>query len=515
MERVVEPRNESLALPATPEAPSGAGRPGRVKTGRRIFAVRPRTGVRHFSIRSKVFVLLLAQSLLVVAAFSLLIAWAFSRGFAQYMTHYDDARAQDFVSALKAEYARDGTWEILKGDALRWDQLAMTAAGHTVVNPGKLRELFEQFQFNEFPESIRAPLPLRFVLMDANKRLIIGKVAPGSELRELPIRVGTQVVGTLAFPITSQSPYDYEFRNRMLVAVMAITVISVLLATLPALFIARSVTRPVSSIGRAARTLAAGSKVAPLPVESNDELGDLARDFNELSSALERNKDLQRQWLADISHELRTPVQILMAETEAVIDGMRTPSREAFKSLYDESHRLARLIDDLHNLSLLDAGIARLRPVVVDLSAVVRGCVAAEQTRFTQREIRVNVALDPNEAACTIGDADKLRQVIMNLLENSLRYTDAGGEVRISVVAAGDAVHVRFEDSSPGVAEHEIPHLFERLYRSEASRNRASGGAGLGLAIVQSIVEAHGGRIVASPSALGGLRFDIEFRRAA
>ncbi len=515
MERVVEPRSEPLAAKATPESPSGAGRPARVRAGRRITAVRPRTGARHFSIRSKVFVLLLAQSLLVVAAFSLLIAWAFSRGFAQYMTHYDDERAQGFAVALEAEYARDGSWDVLKGNTQRWAELAMAAAGHSVVNPSKLQALFEQFQLNEFPESIPAPLPLRFVLLDANRQLIIGKVAPNAKLRELPIRQGEQVVGTLALPMTRLNPYDIDFRSKMRAAVVAIGVISVLLATLPALFIARSVTRPVSSIGRAARTLAAGSKVAPLPVESNDELGDLARDFNELSSALERNKDLQRQWLADISHELRTPVQILMAETEAVIDGMRTPSREGFKSLYDESHRLARLIDDLHNLSLLDAGIARLRPVVVDLSALVRSCVAAEQTRFSQRGLRVIVAPATSDAACAIGDADKLRQVIMNLLENSLRYTDSGGEVRIAVSVAGDAVHVRFEDSSPGVSEHEIPHLFERLYRSEASRNRASGGAGLGLAIVQSIVEAHGGRIVASPSSLGGLRFDIEFRRVA
>ena len=513
MEHVADPASEPRKLPDTAAAAPNADRPRRSWAVRRVFQAQSKAG-RRLSIRFKVFALLLAQSLLVVVAFAALVAWAFNRGFAQYMTSFDDARGRDFATVLEAEYAKDGNWDVLRANPQHWAELAFAAAGNKVTDTGKLQQLFQSFRASDFPAGLLAPLPLRFALLSTDHQLLIGSIPPGSMLRELEIVNRGRVVGFLGFPVAREHPYDIQFRDRFRMVLGVIIVVSVFIAMVPAFLIARSVMGSVSSIGRAARTLAAGTRVAPLPVESNDELGDLAHDFNELSIALERNKNLQRQWLAEISHELRTPVQILMAETEAVVDGMRTPSREGFKSLYDESHRLSRLIEDLHNLSLMDAGIARLRPVVVSIAGLLRDCVSAEQTRFTQRNIRVTIAGDAGDPQRVIGDADKLRQVVMNLLENSLRYTDEGGEVQIAVAAAGDWVQVRYEDSSPGAAEHEISHLFERLYRGEASRNRASGGAGLGLAIVQSIVEAHGGHISASQSPLGGLRFDIRLPRA-
>lgn len=482
---------------------------------RRVLLARPRSG-RRISIRVKAFALLLSQSLLVVIGFTVLIAWAFNKGFSQYMTSYDDQKAHAFAEVLAEEYTKGQGWEALKRDPGHWAQLAMNAAGHKVVDADKLQQIFQQFDTREFPDSIPAPLPMRFVLLDPARQLISGKLPPDASIREVAIRHEGRVVGLLGFVISRQSIYDIQFRQRLQTALGVIFLASVLVATLAALFISRFLTRSIGNIGRAARDLAAGTRMTPLSADSNDELGDLARDFNELSSALQRNENLQRQWLAEISHELRTPVQILMAETEAVVDGMRAPSREGFKSLYDESHRLSRLIEDLHKLSLLDAGITRLQPVEVPIPELLQDCVGVEMTRFRQRDIRISVAPCPAaRQCCVIGDADKLRQVFMNLLENSLRYTDSGGEVRIAFEPSGEWVHIRFEDSSPGVPEEEIPRLFERLYRGESSRNRASGGAGLGLAIVQSIVQAHGGSIHASPCTLGGLRFDIRLRKAA
>lgn len=513
METVADLASGPATAPDAPVVAQGHARSGRSWAARRVFVAQPKSG-RRISIRFKAFALLLAQSLFVVVGFAVLIAWAFNQGFSRYMTSQDDLAAHAFAKILEAEYAKTGNWEALAQDTARWAQLAMTAAGHKVADAGKLQQIFQQFDTSEFPESIPAPLPLRFVLFDTGKRLVSGKVPPGASIRETEIMHAGQVVGTLGFVISHQSIYDIQFRQRLQTALGVIFLVSVLLATLAALIISRFVTRSVGNIGRAARALAAGTRAAPLPVDSNDELGDLAQDFNELSSALQRNENLQRQWLAEISHELRTPLQILMAETEAVVDGMRAPSREGFKSLYDESHRLARLVEDLHKLSLLDAGIAKLQLVEVRVPDLLQSCVAAEMTRFRQRGITLSVAPVNAGDHRVFADADKLRQVFMNLLENSLRYTDSGGQVQISVDTAGDWVNVRFEDSSPGVAEEEIPRLFERLYRGESSRNRASGGAGLGLAIVQSIVETHGGTISASPSALGGLRFDIRLRKA-
>jgi len=449
--------------------------------------------------------------MLVVAAFSVLVGWAFDQGFAQYMNAFNDQRAEVLARDLGDEYREDGSWEGLIRKPQRWAELAMVAAGHTAGDLNELQAMFSQFKGNEFPDSIPPPLPLRFVLFDAQGRVIIGNPRPDAQFRRWKIEQNGAVVGQLGYTISNATPYDLQFRKRFLTALAVIIAGSVLLATLPAFFIARFVTRPVGAIGRAARNLAAGNAVGPLRVESSDELGDLARDFNELSDTLQRNQNLQRQWLAEISHELRTPVAILMAETEAVIDGVRKPSPAGFKSLHDEAGRLSRLIDDLHQLSLLDGGIAKLHPVELRLADLLHSCVAAEQTRFDLCRITVGMTVSSGRELRMIGDEDKLRQVFMNLFENSLRYTDAGGEVRINIERTGDIIHIRFEDSSPGVPASEVRHLFERLYRGESSRSRASGGAGLGLAIVKSIVTTHGGTIAASLSPLGGVRFDIEF----
>jgi two-component system sensor histidine kinase BaeS len=476
---------------------------------RRVFRQR-RPLPRRLNIRSKVFLLLLVQSLLVVFAFSLLVGWSFDKGFAEYMNSFNDQRAQIFADNLQAEYAKSGNWQALQSNHGRWAELAMVAAGHKPGDIAELEALFEQFKGNEFPESIPAPLPLRFVLLDEQKRLLIGTASLDVGMRQWPIHSGNAVVGILGLALNKATPYDQQFRQRFLTARGLILGGSVLLAMLPAFFIARLVTRPVQQIGLAARLLADGQQVETLPLESNDELSDLAADFNQLASALKRNQDLQRQWLAEISHELRTPVAILLAEAEAVIDGLRAPTTEGFRSLQEEAKRLWRLIDDLHQLSLLDGGIASLHPADLDVGVLLASCIELSKTRFTQRNLTLQYSVRDSDNLKTIGDADRLRQVFMNLLENSLRYTDAGGCVRIQACREIEHIAITFEDSSPSVATFELSQLFKRLYRGESSRNRASGGSGLGLAIVHSIVAAHSGSISASQSPLGGLRFDIK-----
>jgi two-component system sensor histidine kinase BaeS len=497
-----EPLNAPVISPSVPVS-------GSVGFRNRVFRQR-RVTPRRLNIRSKVFLLLLVQSLLVVFAFSLLVGWSFDKGFAEYMNSFNDQRAQIFADNLEAEYAKSGNWQALQANHGRWAELAMVAAGHKPGDIAELEALFEQFKGNEFPESIPAPLPLRFVLLDEQKQLLIGTASLSVGMREWPIHSGNSVVGTLGLALNKATPYDQQFRQRFLAARGLILAGSVLLAMLPAFFIARLVTRPVQQIGLAARLLADGQPVQELPLESNDELSDLAADFNQLAIALKRNQDLQRQWLAEISHELRTPVAILLAESEAVIDGLRAPTTDGFRSLQEEAKRLWRLIDDLHQLSLLDGGIASLHPTDLDVGALLTSCVDLSRTRFAQRNLQLLCSVQDSDKLQTIGDADRLRQVFMNLLENSLRYTDQGGCVRITARRETEHIAVSFEDSSPSVDAFELPHLFKRLYRGESSRNRASGGSGLGLAIVQSIVAAHSGTIVASHSPLGGLQFDIK-----
>ncbi|HEY6009101.1 MAG TPA: ATP-binding protein, partial [Geobacteraceae bacterium] len=237
-----------------------------------------------------------------------------------------------------------------------------------------------------------------------------------------------------------------------------------------------------------------------------DELGRLAEDFNSLAMTLEQNEKARRQWVADISHELRTPLAVLRGEIEALQDGVRQANPETIHSLHGEVLRLGRLVDDLYQLSLSDVGALTYRKEELDLTELLDEALAAFGPEFTQKGITLTAHIPRDGRAVVFGDPARLHQLFANLLDNALKYTDSGGELIIRLVCDEARARLDFQDTAPGVSPYDLERLFDRLYRVEASRNRAAGGAGLGLAICRNIVEAHAGTITAQPSPLGGVR---------
>ena len=240
-------------------------------------------------------------------------------------------------------------------------------------------------------------------------------------------------------------------------------------------------------------------------VGSGDELGRLAEDFNRLAVTLERNEQLRRAFMADISHELRTPLAVLRGELEAIEDGVRPMSPESVKSLQGEVATLGKLVDDLYELSLADVGALTYRKTALDLAEPLTQALEGFRERLVERRIALETVLPPAGTLTVLADPDRLRQLFNNLLENTVRYTDPGGRLRVEARCERGRVRIDFQDSAPGVPEELLPRLFERLFRVEGSRSRAGGGAGLGLAICRSIVQAHDGEIDARPSPLGGV----------
>lgn len=242
-------------------------------------------------------------------------------------------------------------------------------------------------------------------------------------------------------------------------------------------------------------------------MEGRDEIADLAKDVNQLARTLAANESARQRWTADIAHELRTPLAILQAELEAISDGVRKPTNEAIESLLSESRHLRDLVNDLHQLSMADAGALDYRMSPLDLTEQIY----AAESRFGERMSRAQLTLNIRVPASPVmmqGDATRVTQLIDNLLENSARYTDQGGRVEVALTADGD---LTIEDSAPSVSGDQYDQLFDRFYRVEGSRRRSEGGSGLGLAICKKIVEAHNGDITATPSALGGLRVEVSF----
>jgi len=342
-------------------------------------------------------------------------------------------------------------------------------------------------------------------LQDAQGRFVAGNPRlPHDNWRE-EVRVDGQLIGYVARPPVRNGghPDEAGFRRAQLRALLTTGAFALVLAALAAAAIAALLLRPVRLLAEGTARLARREFGARLPVLGADELGRLAEDFNRLAEALERYDARQRQWLADIAHELRTPLAVLRGELEAMQDGVRAMDAQGLRSLQQELLRLQALVDDLHLLSLADAGGLRLQQQAL----APRDLIAETLERYRGRleaagyALRAEVAdgLPPIRA-----DAQRLQQVLGNLLENLLRHATPG-PVQLRVARLGSEVEFALADSGPGVPEAALPRLFDRLYRVEAARTRAGGGAGLGLAICRSIVEAHGGRIGARAARGGGL----------
>ena len=301
---------------------------------------------------------------------------------------------------------------------------------------------------------------------------------------------------------------DRRFSREHMAAIWWIAAAAAVVASLVGWLLARRLVGPVQAVAAGARALAEGNHDVQLPADRGDELGALARDFNRLASTLAATSRARERWMADVAHELRTPVAVLRGEIDALRDGVRPMDPAALDSLDAEIGRLSRLIDDLHDLTLADAGALDYRFEEADLTELVDDACL----RFGDRLSDAGLDLQwtrPQDPVPVRADPRRLDQLLANLLENAVRYTDAPGPVRVTVTMEGTRVRLRVEDGPPGVDETERPRLFERFHRPDASRARVSGGAGLGLAIAERIVRAHEGTIEAHESDLGGLAIDV------
>jgi two-component system sensor histidine kinase BaeS len=462
------------------------------------------------SIKLRLFLWLLAQAVVVIGLFTILVRWSFDHGFIEYIASTNEQRTSELARQLEGIYRESGSWAEIEHDRKRWVDLVMDVSGHG-VDSSVAEKLYDAFPASSFPPDLPAPLPLRFALLDANKNNLLGP-APGADGRKLyPIgdpQAPVGYVGVNASP-SYRNIYDVAFDEQFSTGVLVAAAGSIVLALVLSLALARFFLRPINSIGRATRELASGNYAVRMPASSTDELGQLSRDINELAASLGRHAELEKQWLADISHELRTPVSLLLARIEALQDGVRHLDSETINSLHRDVMRLSVLIGDLYQLSLSDLGALRYERGPVDLREVTRDAMEALEVEFESRGITLQGPPDIEDPLLVHGDSNRLEQMLVNLLANSAAYTDPGGKIRVSLSAHAGRAWLSIDDTPPSVPATDLPFLFDRLFRSDSSRSRRTGGGGLGLAIAKAIVDAHQGEITACQSELGGLRIDI------
>jgi len=268
------------------------------------------------------------------------------------------------------------------------------------------------------------------------------------------------------------------------------------------------IVRPVSSLTQAARLMAAGDLGQRVARGGRGELGALSEAFNTMADSIERTHTLRRTLTSDVAHELRTPLNNIAGFVDMVADGLVEPSGEVFATLQEEIQVLVRLVQDLGELALGDAGQLRLKMELSPLEDAARRAAGAMAAVADARGVRIELVVRDSPAVW--GDGARLGQVFRNLIENGIRHTPPGGVVSVDVgTAAGNAV-ATVRDSGPGVDPDHLPYIFERFYRADSSRARATGGSGLGLAIARQIISAHGGKIDACNEESGGAAFHVQ-----
>ena len=270
--------------------------------------------------------------------------------------------------------------------------------------------------------------------------------------------------------------------------------LAIAIAIILTFFISRRVLSPIRTLGVTAKKLGKGDFSQRVQVKDHGEVGELAQTFNSMADDLERTEKLRRNMVADIAHELRTPLSNVSGYLEAIRDDVVKPDASTIASLSEEVDLLSRLVDDLQELALADAGELKLARQPEDLSQLIQQSVKAIRTRVLDKGLEISIDV-PEELPLLNIDYHRISQVLRNLLENALKHTPSGGKITVSAAPEGKQVRIKVIDNGEGIPAEDLPNMFERFYRVDKSRARQAGGSGLGLTIAKRLVESHGGTI--------------------
>ena len=454
--------------------------------------------------------------------------YTFERDLFRFVTRIETAQLRTFASEIEYYFAEVQTWDFLKENPRMADLILKQRRSfdeNLIILPNVVNETRRfRFSFNNNQDKER---PGRLYLLDENLNVVIGNETVINEmlgnqgidkvLKERFIlsainHQGKQV-GTLALLVSERlyEAIDLAFARSNNQTLRFSAIAGLLFAAIISLVLTMNMTGPIRKLARGTRSLISGEFKTRVSIKNKDELGKLSRDFNILAKTLDKNSESQKQWLADISHELRTPIAILKSELEAVEDGVREFDKETLQSLTHEVKRISNLVNDLYELTLADLGAMKYQMREMDIGSCLEEVIDSYRDRLESSEIKLSKSIQTVSAF--LGDSYRLEQLFTNLIENTLRYTDSPGELDIQLIEEKNSILIRFSDSAPDVDKDVIEKIFDRFFREELSRSREKGGAGLGLAICHEIVEAHSGQISALPSDLGGLSIQISLPR--
>jgi len=493
-----------------------------------------------FNLRIQVFLVFAFFAVLLTSGLFLYSRLSFERGFNHYMEQKESARNARLINALERQYRMAGNWDAFKMNRNYWELFVwqyspnIRERGERPI-PFPLPPEFSNNDADNGQERFfihrdtkgnreRAPQDMddflrhqpykRFVLLNEKKKVIAGKKWRNETYfySDLNITIDGEekCVGYLGTPMNPalRDLRDNEFAKRQQNHFLIMAMVALIIALGCAIPLSYLLTQRVKRLATHVQRLSSGDYQQRLTPKGQDEISTLAEHLNHLAHTLEQTEQARKRWVADISHELRTPLAVLKADLEALEDGVRKFDAKAIARLQKHAARLAGLINDLYQLSLTDIGAMSYRKHDCDFSEILEETSASLQDKLTQAGLVLEQQIS-KEPLWIFADAERLQQLLLNLFNNSINYTEAPGKIKVSLSKTDKAAVLVIEDSAPGVDAELHEKLFERLYRAESSRSRETGGAGLGLSICRNIVEAHEGQINISNSELGGLKITV------
>ncbi|MCF2947716.1 ATP-binding protein [Paraglaciecola aquimarina] len=457
-----------------------------------------------------------------------------------FIARADSQKLSQLAIRLSEYYAKHQTWDELIHNKHKWQSLVEMSFKTDVfrlarnkegaedvddrVKPSKPFNFDMQFMlrnpeknkygsppFKRYLEFLNETFIERLALLDVNEITIVSATYDSQEMLSKPIMLEQNVIGWLTIKEVNDNnsrSTDRHLQMRLLFS-LGIAVLGIIISMVFSYFLSRHITAPIRKLNEGASELAKRNFQSKISVNTKDELHDLANSFNQISTALLSYETKQQQWLIDISHELRTPLTILYGEMQAIKDGVISCDKDSVLSLQEEVNLLIRLVDDLHELSLTESTEFQCKKENVELKQLITTQLKKYSNKLHDRKITVHNEM-PEGEFYTLGDHDRLAQVINNILENNYRYTEPAGQIRVGLNQDTKWLNICVEDSGPGVPDSTLDKLFDRLFRADPSRNRKSGGAGIGLAICQNIIRAHQGEIKAQKARNGGLAVFIK-----
>ena len=420
------------------------------------------------------------------------------RNFETFVRRSRATEREGVVDALAIYYEVQGSWHGL-------DTLVVRRSGH--MGPG-MGPVMAPGMLGAWPFRVA---DRHGVVVAASQVEQIGEHLSEAELGEsMSIDVNGERVGFLlpGASVTFLREPEEAFLQRLRETIVPVGVAACAVAIVLGLFLTWQLTDPLRKLTAAARGIAGGDLDQKVDIRSKDELGQLGEAFNQMSESLARAETLRRNMVADIAHELRTPLSIVRANLEAILDGVFEPTKENVASIHKEAILLSRLVDDLQELALAEAGQLRIEEEPTDIGSLIERSVANVAPRATKEGVSIEGEV-PEGLPLVNVDPQRMGQVMGNLLDNALRHSPKGGTIRVRASAGEDEVRVDVMDQGPGLTPEELSLVFERFYRGDKARSRTTGGAGLGLTIVKQLVEAHGGRVWAESTEDEGATFSF------